>query len=267
MRLAAHDAAALTTGFLPQTPLFDILVADPRAPVTGTSYQSYLDDDEFDNIGAVNFGGSLPIYGWRIGDGTWQVGLEGGVFSIFDLDGASSDLRELRLPRRAAARDALRRLQRARPLLPSELASRRRVPAALRGRARQPLLRGRRPAAGLRLLRCAAALWRRRQPAAPQPERARALQRPGRRRAQEPDAGPDLVHLPTRRGRPAGARRRPTGTPTSRRAPASSCATAFWPATACSCSPSTTTAARRTASSSARRSSTRASASASCSRV
>jgi Protein of unknown function (DUF1207). len=79
--------------FLPPGRLFDPLIADPRWPHFSGAYHYYLDDVELRNVGAANFGGDLPLYRndfpWG---GQWELGLQAGVFSIFDLDASSTDL-------------------------------------------------------------------------------------------------------------------------------------------------------------------------------
>lgn len=84
------DEAAL--GVLPPRNLFAPLLADPRWPHFATEYQAYQGERELRNVAAVSVGGSLPFYGWRTALGDWQAGVQAGVFSIFDLDGPSSDL-------------------------------------------------------------------------------------------------------------------------------------------------------------------------------
>jgi len=66
---------------------FAPLTADPRWPRFGAAYSYYLDDDELGSVGAASFGESLtivrhnPSYG-----GSWDVGIQAGVFAIFDFD-------------------------------------------------------------------------------------------------------------------------------------------------------------------------------------
>lgn len=71
--------------------LFDPLMADPRWPHFSASYQRYRRVSQ--DIGSANFGGwfatppaEAPFHGH------WQLGIQGGVFSIFDLGAASKDL-------------------------------------------------------------------------------------------------------------------------------------------------------------------------------
>lgn len=77
--------------FLPDQPLFEPLMADPRWPHFSASYQSYLDRDDIENVGHTSFGESFVFY--RMNSAVrWEFGLQAGVFSIFDLDADSYDL-------------------------------------------------------------------------------------------------------------------------------------------------------------------------------
>jgi hypothetical protein len=72
---------------------FAPLVADPRWPRFSAAYQSYLGSGGLDDVTAVSLGESLPIVGGPgPGGGRWDLGLQGAVFSIFDLDSPSFDL-------------------------------------------------------------------------------------------------------------------------------------------------------------------------------
>jgi hypothetical protein len=87
------DSDKLPTGFLKAGRLFDPLIADPRWPHFGASYQRYTGDSQFENVGAVSFGESISVYrGDGPFGGQWEAGLQAAVFAIFDLDGESSDL-------------------------------------------------------------------------------------------------------------------------------------------------------------------------------
>jgi hypothetical protein len=77
---------------LPRVELFDPLIADPRQPHFSASYNWYLDDPELNHVGAASFGETFPLLGGALGDGRWELGWLGGVFSIFDLDASSYDL-------------------------------------------------------------------------------------------------------------------------------------------------------------------------------
>jgi hypothetical protein len=83
-------------GFLPTGHLFRGLIADPRWPHFSASYRYYTSTPGSANVAAVSFGETLPLYRDNIGEkgewGQWETGLQGGVFSIFDLDSQSFDL-------------------------------------------------------------------------------------------------------------------------------------------------------------------------------
>lgn len=72
--------------------LFRPLLADPRWPHFSVAYQSYIDDPELDAVGSTSFGESFPILRGDFPAGQWEVGFQGAVFAIFDLDAASKDL-------------------------------------------------------------------------------------------------------------------------------------------------------------------------------
>lgn len=82
------------TVFLPKDFLFSALIADPRWPHFSASFQHYTDKNrQIENVGAVNFGETFTICRF---DGFWrsrmEIGIQAGVFAIFDLDAPSSDL-------------------------------------------------------------------------------------------------------------------------------------------------------------------------------
>ena len=79
-------------GLMPGGQLFTPLIADPRWPHFGGSYQYYLGDRPLRNVGAANLGESFMFYRDRLGPGWWEIGVQAGVFSIFDLDADSYDL-------------------------------------------------------------------------------------------------------------------------------------------------------------------------------
>lgn len=79
--------------FLPQGYLFDQLSADPRWPHFSVAYQYYISDKELRSTGVANFGETFALYRNRVPfGGLWEVGLQGGVFSFFDLTKDSKDL-------------------------------------------------------------------------------------------------------------------------------------------------------------------------------
>jgi hypothetical protein len=80
--------------FLLKTPLlFEPLHADPRWPHFSAAYQSYQGNDGLSDVAAVSFGESFSFYRHAPGElGQWEIGLQAGVFAIFDLDADSKDL-------------------------------------------------------------------------------------------------------------------------------------------------------------------------------
>jgi hypothetical protein len=87
---AAKDPRAV--GWLPPAKAFAPLIADPRWPRFSASVQFYQDDPILDTVGSANVGASIPAYGWEAAGAVWQLGLQAGVFSIFDLNAPSNDL-------------------------------------------------------------------------------------------------------------------------------------------------------------------------------
>jgi hypothetical protein len=77
---------------LPRVELFDPLIADPRQPHFSASYQWYLRDPEQSHIGSANFGETFALFGGALDGTRWELGILGGVFTIFDLDAPSYDL-------------------------------------------------------------------------------------------------------------------------------------------------------------------------------
>ncbi|GAB6141607.1 hypothetical protein JCM14076_23360 [Methylosoma difficile] len=89
------ETAILPTGILPTGHLFKPLLADPRWAHFSASYRSYQNDN-FDgkNVASVSFGETIPFYRSAFGHSNvqWETGIQGGVFSDFNLDSASKDL-------------------------------------------------------------------------------------------------------------------------------------------------------------------------------
>jgi len=79
--------------FLPRDLLFKSLLADPRWPHFSASYQQYMQNDQLDGVGSATFGETFSFYRFA---GPWtsqmEVGLQAGVFSIFDMNSDSNDL-------------------------------------------------------------------------------------------------------------------------------------------------------------------------------
>ena len=87
------DAEKVDLGFLPRGYLFDALLADPRWPHFSAAYQRYLGDDQFTDVSSVSFGETIPFYRAAAPfGGHWEVGLQAGVFAIFDMNSDSHDL-------------------------------------------------------------------------------------------------------------------------------------------------------------------------------
>jgi hypothetical protein len=84
---------AALPAFLANNTLFQPLIADPRWPHFSAAYQRYLGDQDLGNVGATSFGESFSLYRFAgPWDATMEVGIQAGVFSIFDLDAESYDL-------------------------------------------------------------------------------------------------------------------------------------------------------------------------------
>lgn len=88
----AAGGAGWTVHLLPRHELFAPLLADPQEPHFSALYQWYLNDEELTHVGSANAGETFALLGGEVGAAGWQVGLMGGVFSIFDLDAKSQDL-------------------------------------------------------------------------------------------------------------------------------------------------------------------------------
>jgi len=85
--------SALPTGFLPVGHLFQPLLADPRWPHFSAAYRYYLDHRDFDHVGAVSFGETIPLFrGNAFADSQWEAGIQAGVFAMFEMDAPSKDL-------------------------------------------------------------------------------------------------------------------------------------------------------------------------------
>lgn len=80
------------TGLLPGGSLFKPLIADPRWPHFAAGFQRHLRDPQLKDAAAVSFGETFSLYRDRLGPGWWELGVQAGVFAIFDLDAFSKDL-------------------------------------------------------------------------------------------------------------------------------------------------------------------------------
>ena len=93
---APPTSAAPDLGFLPTGHLFHSLIADPRWPHFSAAYRYYITTPGPRDVAAVSFGETIPFYRDELGEkgrwGQWELGLQGGVFSTFDLGSSSIDL-------------------------------------------------------------------------------------------------------------------------------------------------------------------------------
>ncbi len=83
----------LPVGWLPERNLFSALLADPRWLHFSASYDYYINDEDLRPGGAISLGEVFSLY--RLHGpfaGQSEVGLQAGVFAIFDLDADSHDL-------------------------------------------------------------------------------------------------------------------------------------------------------------------------------
>jgi len=65
--------AEYQAGLLPGSVLFKPLIADPRWPRFGASWQHYIGDKHFSDLAAVSFGESFAFYRDRIGSVWWDI--------------------------------------------------------------------------------------------------------------------------------------------------------------------------------------------------
>jgi hypothetical protein len=80
------------TGLLPGGTLFKPLIADPRWPHFAASFQRYLGDKQLTDVAAVSFGETFTLARERAWGAWWEVGIQAGVFAVFDLGAESKDL-------------------------------------------------------------------------------------------------------------------------------------------------------------------------------
>jgi len=79
---------------LPKGLLFSPLIADPRWPHFSAVYQRFHDDARLDNAAIASLGETISLLRGPLGEkgGAWEIGIQAGVFSLFDLDAPSTDL-------------------------------------------------------------------------------------------------------------------------------------------------------------------------------
>lgn len=94
--VAAEGAKLKAAGegmLFPGSKLFAPLIADPRCAHFSVAYHHYINDDKLKNVGSTSFGETFIFYrGTAFRGGQWDLGIQGAVFAIFDLDAASKDL-------------------------------------------------------------------------------------------------------------------------------------------------------------------------------
>jgi hypothetical protein len=79
---------------LPKGLLFAPLIADPRWPHFSAVYQRFQHDGRLENAAIASLGETFSLLRGPVGESgrAWEVGLQAGVFSLFDLDAPSTDL-------------------------------------------------------------------------------------------------------------------------------------------------------------------------------
>jgi hypothetical protein len=82
----------LKTGLFPGDQLFDSLVGDPRWPHFSAAVHRYLDNPTLRTAGSVSFGETFAAHRWREDRHVWELGIQAGVFALFDLEAESKDL-------------------------------------------------------------------------------------------------------------------------------------------------------------------------------
>ncbi len=87
------ESATPSSAWLPHHPLFNPIHADPRWPQFGAAYRQFGHGLNLSGTFAANFGETFSIYRHKAWfGGEWDVGIQAGVFSIFDISSASIDL-------------------------------------------------------------------------------------------------------------------------------------------------------------------------------
>ncbi|MBI3107741.1 MAG: DUF1207 domain-containing protein [Candidatus Rokubacteria bacterium] len=89
---AAAGAAGLETGLMPPGHLFKPLLADPRWPHFSAAYRHYIDNRELQDALAVSFGETFPLFRGNAPASQWELGVQAGVFALFDFNAGSNDL-------------------------------------------------------------------------------------------------------------------------------------------------------------------------------
>jgi hypothetical protein len=89
----AKTTAPVTVKALPKVELFDPLIADPRQPQFAIRYQYYKTPATTFNAASLSVGDYFPFATGLFGtSGSSQIGIQGAVFALFNLDSPSHDL-------------------------------------------------------------------------------------------------------------------------------------------------------------------------------
>lgn len=90
---SADPSAERTVRVFPRVSLFAPLSADPRWPKFTLGYAHYFGDSQFSHVGTAEAGASIAIVQRDARRrGSWELGFQGGIFSIFDFGAPSNDL-------------------------------------------------------------------------------------------------------------------------------------------------------------------------------
>lgn len=90
---ASQPAAEPSVRVFPRVSLFAPLSADPRWPKFTIGYSYYFGDSQFTHVGTAEAGASIAIVQKDTRRShSWEVGIQAGIFSIFDFGASSTDL-------------------------------------------------------------------------------------------------------------------------------------------------------------------------------
>jgi hypothetical protein len=90
---SAQPVAEPSVRVFPRLSLFAPLSADPRWPRFTIGYTRYFGDSQFTHVGTAEAGASIAIVQKDTRRShSWEIGVQGGIFSIFDFGAPSNDL-------------------------------------------------------------------------------------------------------------------------------------------------------------------------------
>jgi hypothetical protein len=90
---SAQPVAEPSVRVFPRLSLFAPLSADPRWPRFTLGYTRYFGDSQFTHVGTAEAGASIAIVQKDTRRShSWEIGVQGGIFSIFDFGAPSNDL-------------------------------------------------------------------------------------------------------------------------------------------------------------------------------